>query len=258
MECKICGGASETVFEAVVLNRYKAVYELCRACGFLFVRNPGWLREAYKNPINLVDTGILQRNINLAEKVSVLISAFFDRKAAFLDFAGGYGVFVRLMRDYGFNCFWHDPYTRNIFAQGFEYNNSHSIELLTTFESFEHFVSPRAEIEKMLKISKNILFTTTLLPQPVPAPQAWWYYGLEHGQHVSFYSEKSLRSLANSYGLNYYTYGSYLHLFTSRKISNLWFKTLLRLPLRGFSGLLYHDLTPKTVSDKEFLTGKKA
>ncbi len=38
----------------------------------------------------------------------------------FLDYAGGYGVFTRLMRDIGFDFYWHDPYTQNLFANGFE------------------------------------------------------------------------------------------------------------------------------------------
>ncbi len=50
----------------------------------------------------------------------------------------------------------------------------------------------------MLKISRNILFTTTLLPSPMPQPGTWWYYGLEHGQHISFYSLETLQSIAAS------------------------------------------------------------
>ena len=57
----------------------------------------------------------------------------------------------------------------------------------------------------MLKISKNILFTTTLLPSPVPKPGTWWYYGLEHGQHVSFYSLETLQSIAKHFNLHFFS-----------------------------------------------------
>jgi len=122
--------------------------------------------------------------------VTILLALFFNKNGKFLDFAGGYGVFVRLMRDIGFDFVLYDKYTQNLFAKGFEYNPSHKIEAITTFESFEHFAKPMDEIESMLKISKNIIFSTELLPDPIPKPEDWWYYGLEHGQHISFYSKK--------------------------------------------------------------------
>jgi hypothetical protein len=45
------------------------------------------------------------------------------------------------MRDIGFDYFWQDKYTENLFAQGFENTKikNGQIELLTCFEAFEHF-----------------------------------------------------------------------------------------------------------------------
>jgi len=57
---------------------------------------PCWLSEAYKDPIDISDTGYVARNISLSQKITVLLSLFFDKKAKFLDYAGGYGLFVRL------------------------------------------------------------------------------------------------------------------------------------------------------------------
>jgi len=71
---------------------------------------------------------------------------------------------------HGFNFYHYDPYTQNLFAKGFEYDSQFAINAVTTFETFEHFVNPLEEIEKMLSISKNIIFTTELLPQPIPKP----------------------------------------------------------------------------------------
>jgi len=116
------------------------------------------------------------------------------------------------MRDIGFDFYWNDKYTQNIFARGFEGGLLDNYEAITTFESFEHFVEPIKEIENMLLISKNIIFTTELLPSPVvPYPDKWWYYGLEHGQHISFYSEKTLNYIAKKYNLFLYKVGS-IHL----------------------------------------------
>jgi hypothetical protein len=42
------------------------------------------------------------------------------------------------------------------------------------------------------------MFSTLLVPEPAPKLEDWWYYGLEHGQHIAFYTRKSLAVLANS------------------------------------------------------------
>lgn len=107
------------------------------------------------------------------------------------------------MRDIGFNFYWYDKYCKNIFAKGFEWNYSKDIEAVTCFEVFEHFINPLEDIENILNISKNVIFTTELLPSPLPQPNDWWYYALEEGQHISFYSEKTLRFIAKKYNLNY-------------------------------------------------------
>lgn len=53
-----------------------------------------------------------------------------------------------MMRDLGFDFYWDDKYTQNIFANGFEYSDDKNYEVLTSFESFEHFVNPLSEIKK--------------------------------------------------------------------------------------------------------------
>jgi hypothetical protein len=215
MICHICRQPTEEAFKAKVLDKYQVRYFHCPHCGFIQTETPTWIEEAYKDPINAEDTGLLSRNIFLSEATSLLLYFLFDREKNFLDYAGGFGVFTRLMRDIGFNFYWHDPMTANLLAKGFEGKEiSGEYEVLTTFESFEHFTDPAAELKKMLSITDNILFSTTLLPSSVPNLD-WWYYQFEHGQHVSFYSRESLARLAQEHGLHFYTYG-FLHLFTKK------------------------------------------
>jgi hypothetical protein len=80
-------------------------------------------------------------------------------------------------------------------------------EVLTAFEVFEHLNNPLEEIDKMLKYSDSILFSTELFPSTAPKPGHWWYYGLDHGQHIAIYSKKSLEMLAAKRALNLYTNG---------------------------------------------------
>jgi len=39
----------------------------------------------------------------------------------FLDYAAGYGLFVRLMRDAGYNFRWSDLYCQNLFVRGWSH-----------------------------------------------------------------------------------------------------------------------------------------
>jgi hypothetical protein len=97
-------------------------YFQCSSCGFIQTETPYWLDEAYKYPINPEDTGLVNRNIVSAKRTSSLLYFLFDPHGTYLDYGGGYGLFVRLMRDSGFNFYWTDPFTKNIFAEGFEYD----------------------------------------------------------------------------------------------------------------------------------------
>jgi anaerobic selenocysteine-containing dehydrogenase len=241
MICKVCGFKTDKIFDAKIMSKYKIDYFYCQNCGFLQTEEPYWLDEAYKHSITVTDTGYMQRNIYLSKITTILLLMFFDYKKKFLDYAGGYGVFVRLMRDIGFDFYWYDKYTQNLFARGFEYDESikGEIEAITCFEAFEHFVNPIEEIENMLSISKNIIFTTELLPNPIPKPQEWWYYTLESGQHISFYSKRTLEYISKKYGLIYTTYRN-VHLLTSRKINPL----LLKMVISSFK-LELHKLIAK-------------
>lgn len=238
----------ELAFKAMVLGKYQVCYYHCPQCGFLQTEDPYWLNEAYDDPINVEDTGLLSRNIYFSKTTSLLIFFLFDKNGKFLDYAGGFGVFTRLMRDIGFNFLWHDPMTQNLLARGFEYTDSLSnCELLTSFESFEHFTDPLIEIRKMLSISSNILFSTFLLPSSVPTSD-WWYYQFEHGQHVSFYSKESFQYIANENGLNYYTHGS-LHLFTKKNFPDSVIRWIFRIQKLGLHHYVRRRMKSKMIGD---------
>ncbi len=169
MKCKICNYETKNIFSAKILNKYDVKYYYCNNCGFLQTEEPYWLKEAYSNPISIIDTGIMARNIGSSKITAVILYLFFNKYGKFLDFAGGYGFLARLMRDMGFDFYWHDPYSPNLVARGFESkSNSLKYELITSFESFEHFVEPIQEFENMIKFSDNILFSTELLPSLIP------------------------------------------------------------------------------------------
>lgn len=250
MICKICNFETQHIFDAKILNKNNIKYYHCHKCGFLQTEEPYWLDEVYQESINIQDSGLISRNLYLSKQTAIILFFLFNKQARYLDFAGGYGILTRLMRDIGFDFYWNDKYSKNLFVRGFAYNeNIKNIELITSFESFEHFVNPIEEIKKMLKISKSILVSTMLLPDPIPKPNEWWYYGLEHGQHISFYSIKTLDFIAQKYELYLYSNGINLHLLTTKKFNKAYFRFLLRLSRFGLYLLCKKSMKSKTFDD---------
>jgi hypothetical protein len=237
MLCKICNTQANELAAATVLNRHRVQYYRCPQCGFVQTEQPFWLKEAYSEAITKSDLGLVGRNVYFFEYARSLILAFFNDRGRFLDYGGGYGIFVRLMRDAGLDFYLYDQYCQNLFAQGFsvELLDKEPYEMVTAFEVFEHLVDPMPEIERMRSLSANILFSTTLVASPPPLPEEWWYYGLEHGQHVALYSLRSLEMIAQRLGLNFVTDGRMLHLFTSKKVSAWSFRMLLNRYVHAFA-----------------------
>ena len=246
----------------MILNKYTVEYLKCPYCGFVQTETPYWLEEAYKSPINYTDTGIMIRNQRFSRVVTSLLIMIFNKRVKCLDYAGGYGLFTRIMRDIGFDFYWDDPYTENLTAKGFEKVEGTKYDVVTTFESFEHFENPLMEAQKIRQYSDTIIFSTQLVPNPMPKPTDWWYYGLEHGQHVALYSKKSFEVMANKLRLKYYNIDN-LHLFTNRRIGIL--VTLLKFKyskhlLYIASYLITPFLRSKTMQDMYALrnTGEHA
>lgn len=233
-----------------MLKKYEVSYFKCNNCGFIQTEKPFWLDEAYSSAIGSEDTGIMQRNLYLRQVSSALIGAFFNKHKTFVDFAGGYGIFTRLMRDSGFNYLWHDPFASNLIARGFEYSEAvKDVELISAFEAFEHFDNPLEEVEKMLKISKNILLSTRIVPNPVPKPDDWWYYSFTGGQHIALYTIKSFEIIAAKHKLNFYSNGKSVHLLTEKKINASLFKLVVKTASLAPNKIFTLNLPSKTQSD---------
>lgn len=224
MNCKICGGNTSHKFTTKVLYKYDVAYFQCDVCHFGQTEQPYWLEESYQSPMNLSDTGVMLRCERLSKITTTLIALFFKSDGQFLDYAGGYGVFTRAMRDIGFDYYWNDPYTPNLIARGFDGKMNRQYEMVTTFESFEHFEDPMGQLEKILLVTDNVVFTTDLAPNPIA--KNWWYIAPEHGQHIAFHSKESLKEMAKKYGLHFYN-AKNVHVFTRKKLgvfATLFFK----------------------------------
>lgn len=220
MICKICSSHCSPLFKTKVLNKYHVEYYKCSECEFIQTEDAYWLAEAYSSAITKLDIGLIYRNQHFSDLLPKVISDNFDENSKFIDYGGGYGMFVRIMRDKGFNFYRQDIYCDNLFAEFFDVSDlkseEQSFEMLTAFEVFEHLDNPLTEISKMLRYSDSILFSTELQPIEIRKVDDWWYFVPETGQHISLYHSKSLEKIAKHFQMNIYSNGSTLHLLTRK------------------------------------------
>lgn len=249
MCCPVCDQDTEVFERARVLGRWDAEYRRCNSCGFLFAASPVWLEEAYSLAITGSDIGLVARNLWFAKLAASVVQLLFNANGRFLDFGGGTGLFTRLMRDKGFDWYWSDSACRNMFAAGFEARPDQRYELVTAAEVFEHLTDPVPSMEQMTSLSSNILLTTQLLPDPPPRLGSWWYYSLEHGQHVSFYTRRTLELLGERFGLHLSSNGKNLHLFSRKKVPDLLFQLLTS---SGFSSLVAAAMPRRSLLPVDF------
>lgn len=200
--CKICNSETALFDQAVILGKHVARYYRCLHCGFIQTEEPFWLQEAYSSAITDSDIGLIARNIHLSTVVNAVLK-ILNPQGPLLDYGGGYGMFVRMMRDKGWDFDWYDEYCDNLFAKGHEMRQQH-YEVVTSFELLEHLSNPLEVFEKLFSLSDTLICTTELLPQPIPRVKDWWYYATETGQHIAFYTRDSLQVVSNKFGRNLY------------------------------------------------------
>jgi hypothetical protein len=221
MISKITGGETELLFTAKLLAKYDVEFFRCKQTGFIQTEEPFWLQESYSSAITKLDVGLIMRNQNLVNFTVPLLLNYFNHDGLFLDYAGGYGLFTRMMRDKGFNFYHTDIYCQNVFA---EYNDLKELpintkfEVVTAFEVLEHLVDPLKEIESIFAYGDNLFFSTELVPQGTGKPGNWWYFSLETGQHISFYTTVALQHIAGKFNKHFYSDGKGTHLFTKIKL----------------------------------------
>ena len=252
MQCKICKSDTQIITSKLILNKYTTNYHQCRTCHFIQTDEPFWLAESYNEAITKLDIGLINRNVYLQNKIPALIDTFFSNAQIMLDYGGGYGMFVRMMRDLGYDFFRQDKHCENIFANHFDITDSSTqkFDILTAFEVFEHLEHPMAEIEKMFEFSENIIFSTVLNPPTIQEFENWWYVSPLTGQHIAFYDQTTLTYIAKKFNKNVYTNGVNLHVFTSQKIDPALWARVFQEPKKTLLQRVADRLSPKQLPVK--------
>jgi hypothetical protein len=228
--CRLCGENSPQVRTAHILGKYEISYYLCPQCDLLQTEAPYWLNEAYQDSISMQDTGLMHRNLMVSRRVAVFCRRHGLAASPALDFAGGYGILVRMLRDLGLDFSWTDKYSANLVARGFEAEPGRHYEVITAFEVLEHFDHPSAQIGEILadRDPEYFLFETTLRPDGSVPGSEWKYYAVDTGQHIAFYSRKTLSFIAERHGRHYWNQGR-LQVISKQPRAASW-RSLVRLP----------------------------
>jgi hypothetical protein len=257
-KCIICATPQQFAFTSTALKKYPFEAMICPHCGFLQVQNSHWLAEAYGDAIAACDTGLVARNLLLAERLLPLIFHLFGANGHFVDFAGGTGLLVRLMRDAGYDFYWSDPYCVNIHARGLEFKEELKYTGVTAFEVLEHLVDPISFVDDAMQKTnaEAFFFTTELFSGLPPNPDEWWYYAFDAGQHISFYQTNTLEVMAKKLDMSFISNAG-IHVFCKPillgKLRQYFSSPLLRGLIRY---KLKRILQSKTMPDHLALLGK--
>jgi Methyltransferase domain len=194
--CCVCGATTAFAFSARIMGARFVSYFRCSGCGIIATEPPTWLSEAYEHALADIDTGEVDRAARVCRRV-VALSLLLRLKGRAVDYGGGHGLLVRMLRDSGLDFYWMDPHAENVFARGFEAVPG-EYELLSLIEVMEHVPEPVPFLRDLInRYRPTFLFFTTELHEPEETPpQTWFYYGFESGQHVCLHTHRSLGRLA--------------------------------------------------------------
>ena len=233
--CSVCNGAC-SLLDVVDFNKsceeargkflrlsgIPVYYALCSKCGFCFTPElVTWKLEEFEEKIYndeyvFVDPDYIETRPRA--NAANLISTFGDRARSIkhLDYGGGSGFLVTLLRESHWQSVSYDPFVdRNVSIEQLG-----KFDLITAFEVFEHVPDVQELMSNLCSLlSPNglVLFSTLLSDGNIHSNQriSWWYASPRNG-HISLFSRKSLAILAQNYGVNFGSFSEGFHLFFTK------------------------------------------
>ena len=200
-ECRLCGAEAGLHFVRHHHDRDRIRYYLCSGCGSLQTEEPFWLDDAYAQTDEPNLDTFAEERVLLNRAVVFMLFALcgLDMQGdKLVDWGGGTGLLVRLLRDAGIDAYHYDRYERNHYASGFGFHAEASYRFVTSFEVWEHYAHPARELQQVFALNPDFLLVSTSLFEG-HGPD-WAYLGPDKSQHVFFYSDKAARLIASARG----------------------------------------------------------
>jgi SAM-dependent methyltransferase len=230
--CAVCGGSS-SLLDVVDFNKsceeakgkflplagVPVYYALCGSCGFCFAPEIAkwsldeFAQRIYNNQYTLVDPDYIE--VRPREHAATLLSMFGNalRSVRHLDYGGGDGTLVEILRKSGWDSTSYDPFVNRDTRP----DQLGQFELITAFEVFEHVPDVQelmSQLRSLLSPNGVVLFTTLLSDGNIHPNQriGWWYASPRNG-HISLFSRDSLAILAQGSKFNVGSFDSGVHAF---------------------------------------------
>lgn len=205
--CVICEGGVDEVLSLRILGAEQTLVQ-CEVCEAAFLPNPDWLDIAYSDAISALDTGVVERCVDVAN----VLTAFMwrTRHGEAVDFGGGIGLLSRLMRDRGFRFTSWDPISDYVLP--LPPPNEDRVDVITMIEVFEHLVDPLAVLSELMSRSDTVFISTHLIPASGILVD-WTYLQPDTGQHIFFCSSITLKKIASLLNVSVTSNGENLHVF---------------------------------------------
>jgi hypothetical protein len=215
-ECVVCNKTTEPLFDVQILRKYQKTLQVCRGCECAFFPEPDWLDEAYSKAISDLDTGLLERAVDISNVLTPFLFFSKFRRERILDFGGGIGALTRMMRDRGFRMSSDDPLADNAFSLPPEVTADSQV--VTMVEVLEHLTQPMSSLRELSSQSSLIFISTLAVPKGGIEPM-WWYLLPDTGQHIFFPSTESFELIAKEIGWRYCGNRKNLHVLSARRLN---------------------------------------
>lgn len=194
------------------LGAIPVIYRMCSRCQFIFTdffdsfSRDQWQRYVYNDEYIKVDPEYI--DVRPRRNARVLTALLSGRKARIigLDYGGGNGKTVALLRENGWCFDTYDPFGhKDVSPKRNGYYN-----FCSASEVFEHSADPVASLRDIVERASPdrlmILIGSSVHDGIVSKETrlSWWYAAPRNG-HISLFSRKSMQTLAAQFGLRYST-----------------------------------------------------
>jgi hypothetical protein len=220
--CRLCGSLAQFSFQKRILSKHDIKYFHCQSCGALQTEEPYWLEEAYQ-PINeQLDTGQFIRSLHNAAFLDAITSQLNLSNEPLVDYGCGSGLTARILRDVGINAYGYDTFSTPRLLMGFQTETIDGASIINLCEVAEHFPHPKSSFEHIFSCNPKIVVVQTgIFDKP---NENWDYLAPEHGQHIFFYSEKTVSFLAKAHQMAAFFIHGYIIFIRVELLESLFIK----------------------------------